>query len=129
MIRESLLYIAVILCAFPAHAEDVLMDLLNRDSRQAYLDKSESQRIQYEERASSYLDQIYNMAFDFSDPVLESMEFEKHTDDVKIPPTPNETGLNVDMGATKEPVSVQTKSGSKFAAGGSLDVPTPTITP
>ncbi len=123
MMIRSFLCMGIILLAVPAHADEVLMDLLNRDSRQAYLDKSESQRIQYDERAQSYLDQLYNMAIDFSDPELASMEFEKHTDDIKIPPTPNETGLNVDTGATKEPATVETKSGSKFAAGGSLDVP------
>ena len=128
MMMKSHLCMAVVFCAFPAQADDVLMDILNRDARQAYLDKSESQRIQYEERSHSYLDQLYNATFDFTDPALESMEFAKHTDDVKIPPTPHETGLNVDTGATKEPATVETKSGSKFAAGGSLDVPAPTVT-
>ncbi len=116
--------------ATPVMAGDTLMDLLNKDSRAAYLDKSESQRIQYEERANSYLDELYNMAIDFSDPELQSLAYDPHVEDVKVPPKPGDTSLHVDTNATKDPTIVETKSGSKFSSGGSLDVqsPSPSIT-
>ena len=106
-------------------ADDTLMDIMYRDSRAVHLDRIETQRIQYEERAVSYLDQLYNATFDFSDPALESMEFEKHQDDVKVPPKPGDTALNVDTAATAKATTVETKSGSRFSSGGSLDVTTP----
>ena len=119
------LLMATSIVSLPSHADDTLMDLLNRDSRAAYLDKSESQRIQYEERANSYMDELYNMAIDFSDPALESLDYEPHQADVKTPPKPGETSLHVDTGATTAPTTVETSSGSKFSSGGSLDVTSP----
>jgi hypothetical protein len=120
--RFHLITLFFVLISSAVFANDTLMDLLNKNERASYLDRSETQRIQYDERAISYLDSLY-MGFDMNDSALESMAFDPHTETIILPPKPGDTDLQIDTKATGRAENLESKSESRFMTGGSLDVP------
>lgn len=123
--------IASLMNVSTAKADEVLADKLFQGDRMAHLERMEQLKTQYDERAQSYLDGLYGfgLGLDYEDPALASMEFDPHMENVEAPQKPGEVALDVDTKKTTEKVKaekpIETASGSKFLAGGQINIPTP----